>query len=198
VYLFEQTRPAEWYTYLEKGGMNNDSFHVFNFENEVIHVSGQRFGYIMTTKSFANFHLVVEFKWGEKRWPPRDTVKRDAGILYFVPEGSPDKVWPKGIEFQIQQGDCGDFWMIDSTTISHADSVTTPDNYRRAQKFLDAEKPKGEWNRAEVISKNGELTHILNGVVVNKGNHASIKEGKILLQSEGAEIYYRNIWLEKL
>jgi hypothetical protein len=73
---------------------------------------------------------------------PRDTVKRDAGVLYNIPEGTTDKVWPKGIEFQIQQGDCGDFWMIDSTTISHVDSVTTPTDYRRAQKFRDAEKPK--------------------------------------------------------
>jgi len=197
--LFDPDKPQEWYTYTEKDGKNSDSLHVFSFENsKTIHVSGQRFGYIITNKSYRDFHLIVEFKWGDKRWPPRDTVKRDAGILYNIPDGTADRVWPKGIEFQIQQGDCGDFWMVDSTTITHADSVTTPTDYRRAQKFRDAEKPKGEWNIAEVRIKNGEITHIMNGVVVNKGKNPSSTEGKILLQSEGAEIYYRNITVKRL
>ena len=195
--LFDLARPGDWYIFLDKDGKNNDSLHVFTFEDGVIHVSGRRFGYIMTNKTYHNFRLVVEFKWGEKRWPPRDTVKRDAGIVYSIPP-VPDKVWPRGIEFQVQQGDCGDFWMIDSTTIHHADSVTTPADFRRAQKFADAEKPKGDWTVAEIIVQNGELIHLMNGIVVNKGSFPSTTEGRILLQSEGAEIFYRNIRLIQL
>ena len=196
--LFDPSKPQDWYIFLDKDGKNNDSLHVFRFEGNTVHVSGQRFGYIVTQESFRDFRLVLEFKWGERRWPPRDTVKRDAGVLYNIPEGTTDKVWPRGIEFQIQQGDCGDFWMIDSTTISHVDSVTTPTDYRRAQKFRDAEKPKGEWNVVEVRSRNGELTHYMNGVLVNQGKNPSSREGRILLQSEGAEIYYRNVRIERL
>jgi len=195
--LFDPARPADWYVYLDKDVKGNDSLHVFTFEDGTIHVSGQRFGYIMTNQSYHNFRLVVEFKWGEKRWPPREAVKRDAGIVYNIP-AVPDKVWPRGIEFQVQQGDCGDFWMIDSTTIHHADSVTTPADFRRAQKYVDAEKPKGEWNVAEIIVQNGELIHLMNGIVVNKGSYPSSTEGRILLQSEGAEIFYRNIRLIQL
>jgi len=42
-----------------------------------------------------------------------------------------------------------------------------------------------------VIAQNGKCTHIVNGVVVNEGTEASLRSGRILIQSEGAEIYYR-------
>ena len=49
--------------------------------------SGKEFGYICTEKTFKDFHLAVEFKWGEKKYPPRDadTTKRDNGICFYVP-----------------------------------------------------------------------------------------------------------------
>ena len=38
----------------------------------------------------------------------------------------------------------------------------------------------------------------MNGVVVNEGMDASLHTGRILVQSEGAEIYYRKIEIEEL
>ena len=52
--------------------------------------------------------------------------------------------------------------------------------------------------RLEIIGNNGKCTHILNGTVVNEGTDANVREGKILLQCEGSEIYYRNIRLAVL
>src|SRR4029078_7018337 len=92
IVLFDSSKPRDWYTFLDKDGKNNDSLHVFRFEGNTIHVSGQRFGYTFPKESFRDFRLVLEFKWGERRWPPRDTVKRDAGVLYNIPEGTTDKV----------------------------------------------------------------------------------------------------------
>jgi hypothetical protein len=109
-----------------------------------------------------------------------------------------DKVWPRSLEYQVQEGDCGDFWMTDSTTIHHADSITTAVKSLRIIKSKDAEKPKGEWNKAEVIVKNGRITHLLNGEIVNEGGLGNTKTGNILLQSEGAEVYYRNAVVEEL
>ena len=70
-------------------------------------------------KSIQDFHLVVEFKWGEKKYPPRDadTTKRDNGICFYMPLNAKDFVWPKSIECQVQEGDVGDMWLIDSTTV---------------------------------------------------------------------------------
>jgi len=195
--LFRQDAKNEWYSFLQKTGKDQDPSHVFQFENNMIHVSGEDFGYLVSERSFTNFHLTLQFKWGEKRYPPRENDKRDAGILFFVQFPKGDVVWPRSIEFQIQQGDCGDFWMVDSATIAHSDSTTRPRAYSKAAKIKDAEKPKGEWNTAEIIVKNGMITLLLNGDIVNTATKPSISEGRIILQSEGAEIYYRNVFVEE-
>jgi len=59
----------------------------------------------------------------------------------------------------------------------------------------DLEKPVGEGNRQEVIAYGDTLTNIVNGVVVNKGYRVYPTAGKIQIQSEGAEIYFRRIEL---
>lgn len=62
----------------------------------------------------------------------------------------------------------------------------------------DAEKPTGEWNRIEALCDGGNLTYFVNGEKVMEGWDGSFKEGRILVQSEGAEIYYRKIELHPL
>jgi hypothetical protein len=62
----------------------------------------------------------------------------------------------------------------------------------------DVESPYGEWTRLEVIADGDRVTNIVNGKVVNEGTRSSLTEGRILVQSEGAEIYFRRIDLEPL
>ena len=62
----------------------------------------------------------------------------------------------------------------------------------------DVEKPAGEWNRLECICDGDKITNILNGTVVNAGIGASHTKGKILFQSEGAEVFFRKIDLRPL
>jgi hypothetical protein len=62
----------------------------------------------------------------------------------------------------------------------------------------DVERPYGEWTRLEVIADGDRITNIVNGKVVNQGTRSTFTEGKILLQSEGAEIYFRRVDLEPL
>ena len=166
---------------------------VFTITNGVLHVSGKNFGYICTKKTFSEFHLRVEFKWGEKKYPPRDadTTRRDSGILYYVT--GKDTVWPRSIECQVQEGDVGDFWLIDSTTLTVDGTRPLPTKNQRVIKKKDAERPHGEWNVVEVIARKGKVTHIVNGAVVNEGDDPNVRQGRILIQSEGAEIYYRKI-----
>jgi Domain of Unknown Function (DUF1080) len=193
--LFNGKNLAGWYSFLKSKGKNNDPEKVFSIENGLLHISGKEFGYICTKKEFENFHLAVEFKWGIKKYPPRDadTTKRDNGICYFVPAGAKDSVWPKSIECQIQEGDVGDIWLIDHTTIIVDGERSVPDSFHRVVKKKNAERPSGEWNRVEVIANKGKITYIVNGIVVNEGEDPSLTKGKILIQSEGAEIYYRKI-----
>lgn len=59
----------------------------------------------------------------------------------------------------------------------------------------DAEKAVGEWNRLECLVKDDEITVILNGVEVNHAQNVHPRRGKIQVQSEGAEIFFRKIEL---
>jgi hypothetical protein len=191
--IFNAADTSGWYVYTSKFGKGNDPQKVFQFTDSGIHVSGEDFAYIITKKKYGSFHLIVEFKWGEKKYPPRENAKRDGGILYHTNIYNGDKIWPRSLEYQIQEGDCGDFWMTDSTTILHSDTLTTATNNFRVIKIKDAEKPNGQWNFAEVIVKDGFIIHLLNKQVVNKAKLGNTTTGNIVLQSEGAELYYRNI-----
>lgn len=62
----------------------------------------------------------------------------------------------------------------------------------------DVEKPDGQWNRMEVICDGGRITNIVNGVVVNEAIDCLPKSGKIQIQTELAEIFYRTIELHPL
>lgn len=62
----------------------------------------------------------------------------------------------------------------------------------------DVEKRVGQWNRLEAILDGGNVTFYLNGVKVNEGRDGSHKEGRILIQSEGAEMFFRKIELHPL
>jgi hypothetical protein len=198
--LFNGKNLDGWYSFLNSKGKNNDPEKVFAIENGLLHISGKEFGYISTNKAYSNFVFAVEYKWGTKKYPPRDadSVKRDNGICYYFPLNERDTVWPKSIECQIQEGDTGDFWLIDSTTIITNGVRTEPGAFVRISKKFNGEMPTGEWNRIEIIANNGKLTYIVNGKIVNEGEAPSVTAGKILIQSEGAEIYYRKIEIAEL
>jgi len=62
----------------------------------------------------------------------------------------------------------------------------------------DVESPTGQWTRVEVVCDGDSITNIVNGRVVNKAIRSNLTSGKILLQSEGAEIFFRRVDLEPL
>jgi len=166
--------------------------NVFQVEDGLIHVSGERFGCLTTVGEYENYRLSLEFRWGQKRWAPRESAVRDSGVLLHCV--GPDKIWTKSIECQIQERDCGDFWLVGGATLD----VDGKPSKERAVKKKDAEKPTGQWNTVEVICEGDRITNIINGVVVNQGTRASVTRGRILLQSEGAEIYFRKVELTPL
>lgn len=62
----------------------------------------------------------------------------------------------------------------------------------------DVERPVGEWNRMEVICRGDSIVCILNGILVNAAHSSSLTLGKILIQSEGAEILFRKFEVRPL
>jgi hypothetical protein len=62
----------------------------------------------------------------------------------------------------------------------------------------DVESAGLEWTRLEAVVEKGSLKYFVNGKLVNEATDATVSEGRIMLQSEGAEIYFRRIDLEPL
>lgn len=85
--------------------------------------------------------------------------------------------------------------------------VSRPPIGNRCVKAGDPEKPHGEWNTLELICWNGDSVHIVNGQVVMRLHHAErldgpapapLTGGQISLQTEGAEVYYRDVEVQPL
>ena len=116
IVLFDGKDLSQFDTFLPSSGLNSDPNHVFTVENGVVHVSGTEFGYFITKQEYKNYYLRAEFKWGEGTFAPRQGQARDSGILYNIQ--GPNKVWPRSIEFQINEGCTGDFWMTDGAALT--------------------------------------------------------------------------------
>jgi hypothetical protein len=214
IVLFDGSDLKNFDTFLTSQGLNSDPEHVFQVEGGVIHVSGKEFGYFITKKTYQNFYLRAEFKWGEGTYGSREGKARDSGILYNV-QGE-QKVWPRSIEFQILEGGTGDFWMTDGAALTGKDGTRVTGPAGKAMKidrfgkgpsenvvgFRDpvgeVEKPHGEWNVLELVTEGKDVKQYVNGKLVNEGSDPSPASGKILFQSEGAEVYFRNIKLYPL
>lgn len=62
----------------------------------------------------------------------------------------------------------------------------------------DIEKPAGKWNRIECVVKDKEISVYLNGTLVNHAFDVQPQKGRIQIQSEGAEIFFRQIVITHL
>jgi hypothetical protein len=159
---------------------------VWRVEDGVLICKGTPTGYIRTERDFTNFILRLEW-----RFNPVTKQAGNSGVLVrLVGE---DKVWPKSVEAQLQSGRAGDFWNIDDFVMSVAPDRTKGRNTRRA--YDGAERPVGEWNEYEIIVNKGEVVLRVNGHELNRAWDVAEVPGKIALQSEGAEIHFRNIRL---
>jgi len=195
-------------TFLRSSGINSDPAKVFQVKDGVIHISGTDYGYIITQKEYENYRLSFEFKWGPATHPPRKDKARDSGVLYHVV--GPDQIWPKSIEFQIIEGGTGDVIVVGGASLTVKGETKAKGRFDRFGKgpwkdevgyrdpVNEVEKPLGKWNKLEMIADGDKVKYWVNGKVVNEGTNASLTRGKILFQSEGAEVFFRKIELRPL
>ncbi len=80
-------------------GLNTDPLKVFDVAEvggeNVLRISGEEYGGISTTREFENFHLQLQFKWGQLQWPPNKKGKKDSGLMYYAvgPQGADGGFW---------------------------------------------------------------------------------------------------------
>jgi hypothetical protein len=224
-----------WYTFLQKYGKNQDPDRVVTIEDGAIHLykdapdgSSVVMGYICTEKDYGNYHLRLKYRWGGKKFEPRYKLKRDAGLYYHLI--GPDQIWPRGLQFQIEQTNVGDLIalhgvQLDTTIDPRTRSEKMPTFLEGEQggesyvlggkgiaylKHLAGEHERDGWNTAEIIARGDAVTHILNGRVMSKGAGVrlvdpgnsgaprSVSRGRIALEIEAAELYFRDVELRLL
>jgi hypothetical protein len=191
--LFNGKDLSGWYTFTTKYGKNNDAENQFRVEDGVLHFDGEPMGYLCTNDSYRDYYLKIVFRWGEKKYPPRENRPRDSGVLYHFPDTAKDVLWPLSIECQIQEGDCGDYWLVGGATADSPNSGVHEGSPGRFIRSANFENPTPEWNTIEVICCDDRSEHYVNGHPVNRAYNLSVTEGKILLQLEGAEVFYKTV-----
>ncbi len=161
---------------------------VWSIRDGVLVCKGKPAGYLRTTRDFRDFVLTLEWRFDPAKGPG------NSGVLLRTT--GPDKVWPRSIEAQLHHTDAGDIWNIDEVPML-VDPARTQG--RRTVKLRpSSEKPLGEWNRYEITLRGGDLRLVVNGVLQNEARWCEEIAGKICLQSEGAEIHFRNVVLREI
>jgi 3-keto-disaccharide hydrolase len=209
--------------YTEPVGVNRDPRGVFSVVQAdgapAIRISGEIYGGLITHAEYENYHLRFEVKWGDRRWPPREDAVRDSGCCYHSvgPHGASYGFWMRSFEFQIQEGDFGDFYSLAGVIVdAEAVAVTAGDpksdlqftpgaaaiagTTRRVIKRVNAERPRGQWNTLDLYCFGQTSVHVVNGQAVMKltrlrhktdAGEVPLTKGRVQFQSEAAEVFYR-------
>ena len=207
-------------------GLNKDPMNIFSVVDldsvKVMRISGEVNSSIATQQEFENYHLSMEFKWGDKMF-----TQFNSGLLYhsYGDFGEGLGVWMSSHEFQMKQGNVGDSYRmgksyceipmvknsegkyIYSKGAEKLPSIPGTDT-RVVAKDADYEKPKGEWNKLELYCFGRTSVQVVNGkvnmITYNSGKYLGpnniepLSKGKIQLQSEGGELFIRSIQIKPI
>jgi hypothetical protein len=160
--------------------------------------------------------------WGQKKGKNKDSGLLYHSVGKY---GADYGAWMRSHEFQIEQTNSGEYWGVAGGLADIPANKTADNNYeynrtgtvytfaeetkqsRHCKKGGgDAENPTGEWNTLDLYCHGDTAIHLINGKVMmvlyhlkqsDKGqNLLPLVKGKIQIQSEGAEIFYRNIKIQ--
>ena len=176
-----------------KDGKVPDPKDTWSIVEGTIKCTGRPNGYIATEKEYGDYVLRVKWRF------PADSKGGNSGVLLHVQEK--DDVWPTSVEAQMFAGRAGDFWLIYPPTVMLEIDKARQDPKQARHYFRlvdDVEKKFGEWNQYEITCKGGDVTLVINGKKVNEGKNGNLKKGRIALQSEGAEVHFKDVEIKLL
>lgn len=233
VFLGPEQRVNGTYPAIGKAiGLNKDTASMFTVQQidgaPAIRVDGRIWGTLTTKSEYANYHLHLEYKWGDISWPTNKPDWRNNGILYhsYGEFGAADQTWMDSIEFEMIPGQVAGVNPVGlnshfRTTVGRDLSIQSDskrrfmpggrdvaigtEGYEFVQGVSDLERPAGEWNSIDLYVFGDRAIHVLNGVpvlsiygITGGKDHLPLKRGKIQLQSEGAETFFRNVTLRQI
>ncbi|HLJ11448.1 MAG TPA: DUF1080 domain-containing protein [Planctomycetaceae bacterium] len=234
--LFDGKSLEGFYTYLADTKYD-DPRQVFRVTDKMLHITGDGLGGLTTKNEYRDYHLVLEFKWGERTWGNRKSRTKDSGLLIHSvgADGGYGGTWMPSIEVQIIEGGMGDFILVagndqngkpvplsltcevgrdrDGEVIWQKGGKRETFDIKNRQRINwfgrdpdwedklgfrgkhDVESPDGQWNRFDVICDGGHIQTFVNGTLVNEAFDAFPRAGRIQLQAELAEIFFRRLEL---
>jgi len=200
-----------------------DVFQVKVVEGDTLmYVSGAINAALASIESYENYHLRMEFRWGDTKY-----TAYNSGLLYhsYGEFGPGLGTWMNAHEFQLMTGNLGDSYRMGDTycevpVVLMEESKTyqyDPDGEmmkfgedgvsKIARKSGDYEKPIGEWNILDLYCFEGKSVFLVNGklamVNYNSGRYFNgeiepLTSGKIQIQSEGGEMFIRELKLRDI
>ena len=164
--------------------------------------SGHPIGVIRSEKKYESFLMHIEWKHMEAGGNSGTFVWSDA-------EPGKNRL-PNGVEVQMLELDWVNQHIKDGVkppiAYVHGELFgvggveTVPDNPRgtRSKSIENRCKGKGEWNTYDVVCVDGTIKLSVNGKFVNGISKSTKRSGYICLESEGAEIHFKNIKIVEL
>lgn len=181
----------------------NTAEDTWSKQKGILICSGKPIGVMRSEKQYENFILHIEWKHTEPGG--------NSGVFVWS-DASPaeESRLPNGVEVQMLELDWINLHIKDGVippvAYVHGELfgvggvTTTPDNPRgtRSKSVEDRCRGRGYWNTYDVVCVDGVIKLSVNGKFVNGISKASRKKGYICLESEGAEIHFRNIKIIEL
>jgi hypothetical protein len=157
----------------------------------VIASEGKPSGFLATLDSYRNYRLHVEWRWSGK--------PGNGGVLLHVSDGPMDRVWPVSLQVQTKNGNAGDLLPMAGASFDEAlTSAKGAEPRIKAHTGADSERPVGEWNICDIVSRDGTIEVSVNGVPQNRVTHAQPASGRIGFQLEGTPYELRRVELTPL
>jgi hypothetical protein len=163
---------------------------------------GLPIGVIRSEKKYENFILHIEWKHIE--------AGGNSGTFVWSKAEPGENRLPDGVEVQMLELDWVNLNMrngekppiayVHGELFGVGGVKIVPDNPRgeRSKSVENRCLGKGEWNTYEVVCVDGTIKLSVNGKFVNGISQSSQRNGYICLESEGAEIHFRNIKIIEL
>ncbi|MBS0209561.1 MAG: DUF1080 domain-containing protein [Planctomycetes bacterium] len=182
----------------------NTASDTWSVRDGMLICKGKPIGVMRSDRQYENFLLHVEWRHME----PGGNSGVFAWSEGTVPEG---KQLPKGLEVQmleldwpklhpLKDGSLPPIAYVHGELFGAGGLIVTPDNPRgpRSKSIENRCRPRGEWNEYDVVFVDGVVKLAVNGKFVNGISQSSVRKGYLCLESEGAEIHFRNLRILEL
>lgn len=181
----------------------NTSEDTWSVRDGMLICSGHPIGVMRSERQYENFILEVEWRHMEPGG--------NSGIFLWSDAKPAGNRLPLGMEVQMLEldwvnqhkradGTLPPIAYVHGELFGAGGMTATPENPRgnRSKSIENRCKGHGEWNKYVVVAVDGNVKLSVNGKFVNGIRDASLKKGYLCLESEGAEIHFRNLRIMEL